>query len=67
MTNPLYPLTHVQKKTELQAQKIIILQNVANNFPDAFTDYKCVTKSWNPAVNAPKRVEVHKKPLRPLL
>jgi hypothetical protein len=28
---------------------------------DAFTDYKCVTKSCNPAVNAPERVEVSKK------
>jgi hypothetical protein len=30
--------------------------------PDAFTDYKGVTKSWNHVVNAPKRVEVSKKP-----
>jgi hypothetical protein len=37
------------------------LQNVANNLPDAFTDYKCVTKSWNLAVNAPERVEIPKK------
>jgi hypothetical protein len=29
--------------------------------PDAFTDYNGVMKSWNPAVNAPKRVEVPKK------
>jgi hypothetical protein len=30
------------KKTELQVQKIIKLQNTANNLPDAFTDYeKC--------------------------
>jgi hypothetical protein len=37
------------------------LQNVVNNLSDAFTDYKGVTKSWNLAVNAPKRVEVPKK------
>jgi hypothetical protein len=37
------------------------LQNVVNNLPDAFTDYKGVTKSWNPTVNAPERVEVPKK------
>jgi hypothetical protein len=37
------------------------LQNVVNNLPDAFTDYKCITKSWNPTVNAPKRVDVPKK------
>jgi hypothetical protein len=28
---------------------------------DTFTDYKSVTKSWNPMVNTPKRVEVPKK------
>jgi hypothetical protein len=50
------------KETELHVQKIINLQNVANNLSDAFTDYKCVTKSWNHAVNTPKRVEVPKKP-----
>jgi hypothetical protein len=37
------------------------LQNAANNLPDAFTDYIGVMKSWNPAVNAPERVEVPKK------
>jgi hypothetical protein len=37
------------------------LQNDANNLPDAFTDYKGVTKSWNPMVNASERVEVPKK------
>jgi hypothetical protein len=37
------------------------VQNVANNLPDAFTDYKGVTKSYNHAVNAPERVEVSKK------
>jgi hypothetical protein len=37
------------------------LQNIANNLPDTFTNYKGVTKSWNPAVNAPERVEVPKK------
>jgi hypothetical protein len=26
-----------------------------------FTDYKVVTKSWNPTVNAPERVEVTMK------
>jgi hypothetical protein len=49
------------KETELQVQKIINLQNIANNLPYAFTDYKGVTKSWNPTVNAPERVEVPKK------
>jgi hypothetical protein len=37
------------------------LQNIVNNLPDAFTNYKGDTKSWNLAVNAPERVEVSKK------
>jgi hypothetical protein len=53
------------KKTELQVQKIINLKNVANNLPHVFTDYKCVTKSWNPVVNATERVEVPKKTTQP--
>jgi hypothetical protein len=34
------------QESELQVQKIINLQNIANNLPDAFTDYKGVTKSY---------------------
>jgi hypothetical protein len=34
------------------------LQNIANNLPEAFTDYKGVTKSHNPAGNVPERVEI---------
>jgi hypothetical protein len=49
----------------LQVQKIINLQNIANNLPDVFTDYKGVTESWNPTVNAPERVEVPKKITQP--
>jgi len=30
-------------ETELQVQRIIDLQNIANNLPDAFADYKDVT------------------------
>jgi hypothetical protein len=41
------------------------LQNVANNLPDAFTDYECVMKYWNPAVNAPERVKILKKTTQP--
>jgi hypothetical protein len=33
------------KETKLQVQKIINLQNVVNNLPDTFADYKGVTKS----------------------
>jgi hypothetical protein len=41
---------HTQE-TELQVQKIINLQNIANNLRDALTDYNCVIKSWNHVVN----------------
>jgi hypothetical protein len=37
-----YPRT---QETELQVQKIINLQNVVNNLPDAFIDYNGVIKS----------------------
>jgi hypothetical protein len=46
------------KETKLQVQKIIELQQIASNLIDAFTDYKGVTKSLNPVVNVPCRVEV---------
>jgi hypothetical protein len=45
------------KEIDLQVQKIIELQQIASNLPDAFTDYKCVTKSLNLAINVPYRVE----------
>jgi hypothetical protein len=37
------------------------LQNIANNLPDAFNDYKGVTKSYHPARNVPERIEVPNK------
>jgi hypothetical protein len=45
-------------ETNLQVRKILELQQIASNLPDVFTDYKGVTKSLNPAVNVPCRVEV---------
>ena len=54
------------QETELQVQKIIDLQHIANNLPDAFTDYKGVTKSYIPARNVPKRVEVPFSTTQPL-
>jgi hypothetical protein len=48
-------------ETELQVQKIIHLQRLANKLSDAFTNYKGVTKSFIPARNAPERVEVPSK------
>jgi len=41
-------------------QKIIHLQEITNQLPDAFTDMKRVTKSYIPAVNSPARIEISK-------
>ena len=41
-------------------QKIVHLQAIANQLPDAFTDTKGVTKSYILAVNAPARIEIPK-------
>ena len=46
------------KDTELEVQRIINLQQLANNLPDAFTDIRGVSKSHIPAANAPERVEI---------
>jgi hypothetical protein len=48
-------------ETELQVQKIIHLQRLANELTDAFTNYKGVTKSFILARNALERVEVPNK------
>ncbi|KAL0291189.1 UNVERIFIED_CONTAM: hypothetical protein Scaly_2645900 [Sesamum calycinum] len=44
--------------SELEVQRIIHLQSVANRLPDAFIDTKKVTKSHIPAKNDPARLEV---------
>jgi hypothetical protein len=48
-------------ETKLQVQRLIDLQNIANNLPDVFTNYKDVVKSFYPASNVPERVEVPNK------
>jgi len=45
-------------ETEHEVQRIINLQNNANNLSEAFNDYKGVTKSHNPVVNVLERVVV---------
>jgi hypothetical protein len=45
-------------ESELEVQRIIHLQGLANELSDAFTDHKRVTRSHIPAVNAPERVQV---------
>ncbi|AAG35096.1 hypothetical protein [Arabidopsis thaliana] len=46
------------KYRELEVQKIVHLQSMANQLPDSFTDTRKVTKSYIPAANAPSRVEI---------
>jgi hypothetical protein len=46
------------EETELQVQRIIELQNIANNLSNTFTNTKGVTKSSFPARNVPERIEV---------
>ena len=57
-------LSHLDPRTkqcETEVQKIIHLQEIANQLPDAFTDTNRVTKSHIPAANAPARVEIPSK------
>ncbi|KAJ9548209.1 hypothetical protein OSB04_020752 [Centaurea solstitialis] len=54
-------LSHLDPRTkecELEVQKIIHLQGLANQLPDIFTDPKRVTKSHVPAANAPIKIDV---------
>ncbi|CAA7041511.1 unnamed protein product [Microthlaspi erraticum] len=46
------------KQSELEVRRIMHLQNIANQLPDAFADTKLVTKSHIPAANAPARIEI---------
>ena len=43
---------------EIEVQRIIHLQNIANQMPDAFNDARKVIKSHTPAVNTPARIEI---------
>ncbi|PHU02119.1 hypothetical protein BC332_27370 [Capsicum chinense] len=47
---------------EQKVQKIIHLQKIINQMPDAFTDLKRITKSHIPAENVPIRIDVPKGP-----
>ncbi|KAI3821171.1 hypothetical protein L1987_08729 [Smallanthus sonchifolius] len=54
-------LTHMDPRTkecELEVQRIIHLQRLANQLPDVFADPKRVTKSHIPAANAPLKISV---------
>ena len=43
---------------EQEVQKIIHLQKIANQMPDAFTDLKWITKSHISAENVPIRIDI---------
>ncbi|KAG8475739.1 hypothetical protein CXB51_032489 [Gossypium anomalum] len=54
-------LAHLDPRTkqcDLEVQKIIHLQSLVNELPDAFSDPKKVTKSYIPAVNAPIKLDI---------
>ena len=54
-------MTHLDHRTnqcELEVQRIIHLQNLANQLLDAFIDTKKVTKSHIPTTNTPTRIDV---------
>ena len=54
-------LSHFDHRTnqcKLEVQRIIHLQSIANQLPDAFTDNKKIVKSHIPASNTPTKIEV---------
>ncbi|KAL6576893.1 hypothetical protein OROMI_011169 [Orobanche minor] len=54
-------LSHLDPRTnqsEVEVQKIIHLQNIAGQMPDAFVDTTRITKSYIPAKNVPARTGV---------
>ena len=56
-------MSHFDPRTnqsELEVQRIIHLQNLANQLLDTFTDTKKVTKSHVQVANTPARINVHK-------
>ena len=54
---------HHTNQCELEVQRIIHLQNLTNQLPDAYIDTKKVTKSHILVVNAPSRIDVPKEQL----
>ena len=54
-------MSHFDPRTnqyELEVRRIIHLQNLANQLPDAFIDTKKVTKSYIAVANAPARIDI---------
>ena len=50
------------KQCELEVQRIIHLQQVANQLPNAFSNPKRITKSYIPVENTPIRINVPEGP-----
>ena len=57
-TSTMSHLNHRTSQCELEVQRIIHLQNLANPLPDAFIDTKKVTKSHILIANTPARIDV---------
>ena len=51
-------LDHRTNQCELEVQRIIHLQGIANELPDVFTDNKKIVKSHISVANTPARIEV---------
>ena len=59
-------MSHLDPRTrqrELEVQRIIHLQGLANQLPYALIDIKKVTKSHVPAVNTPTHIDVLERQL----
>ena len=54
---------HCTNQCEMEVQKIIHLQNLANQLSDAFINTKKVTKSYISVVNGPTRIDVPERKL----
>jgi hypothetical protein len=50
---------HCTNQCELEVQRIIYLQSIANQLPDAFTDNKKIVNSHIPTANNPAKIEVN--------
>ncbi|CAL9021210.1 unnamed protein product, partial [Prunus brigantina] len=54
----LFHLDPHTNQIEREVQRVIHLQSIANELPDAFTNTKKVTKSHIPAINTPGQIDV---------
>jgi hypothetical protein len=57
----LHSLDPRTSEAELEVQRILNLESLTNNFPDALTDHSGLAKLHIPNVNAPERVDIAPK------